>query len=94
MLGFGIFSLYTVFQLPGFYKNGALKGKGLMYVVPIMVYLVAMLIFPRFNTAGELTFSFTINNPVIAVAAVLLAFILAYWLSIIASIRALQNKDF
>ena len=93
MLGFGIFSLYTVFQLPGFYKNGALKGKGLMYVIPIMVYLVVMLIFPRLNTAGGQSFSFIIDNPAIAVAAVLLSFVLAYWLSISASIRALQNKE-
>lgn len=93
MLGFAIFSLYTVFQLPGFYKNGALKGKGLMYVIPIMIYLVVMLIFPRINTAGGPSFSFIINNPVIVAAAVLLAFIIAYWLSITASIRVMQNKE-
>lgn len=93
MLGFGIFSLYTVFQLPGFYKNGALKGKGLMYVVPIIACLVVMLIFPRLNTAVGQPFSLLINNPAIAVAVVLLAFIIAYWLSITASIRALQNKE-
>ena len=93
VIGFGIFSLYTVFQLPGFYKNGALRGKGLMYIIPIIVYLVVMLILPRLNTADGLSFSFIVSNPAMAAAAVLLVFILAYWFSITASIRALQNKE-
>lgn len=93
MLGFGIFSLYTVFQLPSFYKNGALKAKGLVYIIPIIAYLAMIPIISKFDTAGELPFSFIINNPVIAAAAVLLAFIIAHWISIGMSIRFLQNKE-
>lgn len=92
LLGIFIFSIYTVFQLPGFYKFGSLKGKAFMYI-PILGYAAVMLIFAKFNTAVESLLSLVINYPLIAVAAVLLVFILAYWISIAASIRALQNKE-
>ena len=92
LLGIVIFSFYTVFQLPGFYKYGSLKGKAFMYI-PILFYLAVILIFAKFNTAVESLLSFVINNPLVAVATVALVFILAYWISINASIRALQNKE-
>lgn len=92
LFGIVIFSFYTVFQLPGFYKYGSLKGKAFMYI-PILFYLAVILIFAKFNTAVESLFSLVINNPFIAVATVVFVFILAYWISITVSIRALQNKE-
>lgn len=92
LLGIVIFSFYTIFQLPGFYKYGSLKGKAFMYI-PIIGYLAIMLIFAKFNTAGEVLFSFITNNPVVAVITVLLVFVMSYWISITVSIKALQNKE-
>lgn len=92
LLGIVIFSFYTIFQIPGYYKYGALKGKAFMYI-PILGYLAIMLLFAEFNTAVEPLFSFIVHNPVIAVISMILVFIIAFLISISVSIHALQNKE-
>lgn len=92
VLGFVIFSFYTVVQMPGFYKYGTLKGKGFVYI-PLIVYGVFMYVLIQFDIVDRWGFSFVIEKPIVIVGAVLFVFIIVYWISIIASIRALQNKD-
>ena len=92
ILGVLMFTFYTVFQLPGFYKYGPIKGKVFMYI-PIVSYLAIILLFSRFNTAGEKLFSFIINNPIVAAAVLLLIVICAFLISIVISIRALKSKE-
>lgn len=92
MLGFVIFSFYTVFQLPGFYKYGVLKGKTFMYI-PIVVYMALMFVLFKFDAASGWFFSLIAGNPIVTGIAVLSVCIGAYWISVTASIRALQNKE-
>ena len=90
--GFSIYSFYTVVQLPAFYKYGTLKGKAFMYI-PMMLYVVILLIVLNFNVIGEGFLLFIANNVIMIVAVLLLVFLMAFWISIAASIRALQNKE-
>ena len=92
VFGFAIFSFYTVIQLPGFYKHGTLKGRGFMYI-PIIAYMALMYVLIQFEVVNGLIFSFIIGNPIVTGIAVLLVCIIAYWISVTASIHALQNKE-
>ena len=92
VFGFAIFSFYTVIQLPGYYKYGALKGRAFMYI-PLIAYIVLAYVLLRFEVVSEWFFTFIIENPIVIGIAVLLVCIVAYWISIVASIRALQNKE-
>lgn len=92
VLGFIVFSFYTVVQLPGYYKHGALKGKAFIYI-PIIAYAALAYVFLKFDVTNGWFFTFVIENPIVIVIAVLLVCIIAYWISITASIRALQNKE-
>lgn len=92
VFGFAIFSFYTVIQLPGFYKYGALKGRGFIYI-PLIAYVALVYVLVRFEVVSGWFFTFIIENPVVIGAAVLLVCIIAYWISITASIRALRNKE-
>lgn len=92
VFGFAVFSFYTLIQLPGFYKYGALKGKGFMYI-PMIVYFAAVYVLIRFEAVSGRFLSFIIENPLAAGIAVLFASVIAYWISVTASIHALQNKE-
>lgn len=92
VFGFIIFSLYTVFQLPGFYKYGVLKGKAFVYI-PVIVFGVLIYVLIQFDVLRGWFFTFITENPIVIGIAALLAFIVAYWISIAVSIRALKNKE-
>ena len=92
VFGFAIFSFYTVIQLPGYYKYGALKGRAFVYI-PLIVYIVLAYVLLRFEVVSEWFFTFIVENPIVIGITALLVCIVAYWVSITASIRALQNKE-
>lgn len=91
VLGLAVFSFYTAFQLPGFYKYGSVQGKAFMYV-PLICYGILMFALFKFDSAMELAFAFITGNPVVTAIAVLLICAASYWLSILVSIRVVQNK--
>lgn len=86
-----LFTVFTVFLLPGYYKYGAIKGRIFMFV-PAVGYCIVLLFGIRFDV-GSHGSSSIINNPLIFTIAVLLICITAFLLSIIVSIRILQNKE-
>ena len=92
LFGFAIFSFYTIFQLPGFYKYGTLKGKSFIYI-PMIVYGILIYVLIQFDGLSGLVFTFITENTIVVGIAALLICIAAYGVSITASIRALQNKE-
>ena len=90
--GIILFSLYTVFLLPGFYKYGAIKGR-LFMLFPIAVYLVILTLASIFGFTGNPVLSEIVGSPLIFVIIVLLICIMAFLLSVVVSIRILQNKE-
>ena len=90
--GIILFSLYTVFQLPGYYKYGTIKGRLFMFI-PIAGYLAVLMFVSIFGFTSNSVLSSIIGSPIAFAIVVLLACIMAFLLSIIVSIRILRNKE-
>ena len=46
--GLFLFALYTVFQIPGYYKYGAIKGRVFMYI-PVAGFLATLFFLPKMH---------------------------------------------
>lgn len=88
--GIVLFSLFTVFLLPGYYKYGAIKGRIFMFF-PAAGYLVVLMLVSLFGFTGSSALSAITNTPIVFVIIVLLICIIAFLLSIAVSIRIFQN---
>lgn len=90
--GIVLFSLYTVFLLPGYYKYGAIKGRIFIFV-PAAGYLIVLALVYVFGFVGNPALPSLLDSPLILVTVVLLICIMAFLLSLAASIRIFQNKE-
>ena len=52
LLGIWLFILYTAFQIPGYYKFGAIRGRVLIYI-PIIGFLVVLLLLSKMSAVGN-----------------------------------------
>ena len=50
--GVFLFALYTVFQIPGYYKYGSIKGRVFMYI-PVAGFLVTLLLLSKMPAIGN-----------------------------------------
>ncbi len=57
--GLFLFALYTVFQIPGYYKYGAIKGRVFMYI-PVAGFLATLFFLPKMPA----------DNPIVTTVAV------------------------
>ena len=90
--GVFLFALYTVFQIPGYYKYGSIKGRVFMYI-PVAGFLITLLLISK-NPVGENKLLFTvINSPVLLMLLAVIFAIAMYVVSISASIKILKNKE-
>ena len=92
VIGIFLFALYTVFQLPGYYKLGSIKGRVFMYI-PVAGFLITLLLITKIPV-GESKLLFTvINSPVLLMLLAVIFVIAMYVVSISASIKILKNKE-
>lgn len=92
VIGIFLFALYTVFQLPGYYKLGSIKGRVFMYI-PAAGFLITLLLITKIPV-GESKLLFTvINSPVLLMLLVVIFVIAMYVVSILVSIKILKNKE-
>ena len=90
--GIFLFALYTVFQLPGYYKLGSIKGRVFMYI-PVAGFLITLLLITKIPV-GESKLLFTvINSPVRLMLLAVTFVVIMYVVSIQASIKILENKE-
>lgn len=92
VLGILMFTLYTVFQLPGYYKFGSINGRIFMYI-PVVGFLAILLFVSKLDVTSNPIIAALAANPIIAVIAVLFMCIFAYLLSILLSIKIIQKKE-
>ncbi|NBH72129.1 ABC-2 transporter permease [Clostridiaceae bacterium] len=91
-MGIFLFALYTVFLLPGYYKLGSIKGRMFLYI-PAACFL-ATLSFITMDPAKNSTLFFTvIRFPAISVILAIAAAAAMYILSILVSVKIVQNKE-
>ena len=90
--GIFLFALYTVFQIPGYYKYGSIKGRVFMYI-PVAGFLITLLLITKIPV-GESKLLFTvINSPVLLMLLAVIFVIAMYVISILVSIKILKNKE-
>lgn len=92
VIGIFLFALYTVFQLPGYYKLGSIKGRVFMYI-PVAGFLITLLFLTKVPV-GESRLLFTmIHSPVLLMHSTVILVIAMYAVSIRVSIQILKNKE-
>ena len=92
VIGIFLFALYTVFQLPGYYKLGSIKGRVFMYI-PVAGFLITLLLITKIPV-GESRLLFTvINSPALLMLSAVVLVIALYVVSISVSIKILKNKE-
>lgn len=81
-----LFSLSTVFQLPGYYKFGSIKGRVFLYF-PVAGFLITLFLRPRLPL-GSVSLS-----PVLLMGLGVVLVIVLYALSIWCSVRTMERKE-
>lgn len=90
--GLLLFALYTVFQIPGYYKFGSIKGRVFMYI-PVAGFLMTLLVLSEVPGVGSSMMAMIGSSPVLlAVSAILLVGVM-YAVSIFLSIKIMKNKE-
>ena len=82
--GLLLFTLYTVFQLPGYYKFGAIQGRIFMYI-PVAGFLATLFFLPAGLPVAV--------SPALACALVAAVVVVLYAASAWCSVRIMKNKE-
>lgn len=91
-IGIFLFALYTVFQLPGYYKLGSIKGRVFMYI-PVAGFLATLLLIAKLPAGEGRLLSAVINSPVLLMLSAVIFVAAMYAISILVSIKILKNKE-
>lgn len=92
MMGAVMFTFYIVFQVPGFYRYGSIKGRMFMYV-PVVGFLLLYLLFSGTDAVFGSALAALLNSPAIAAALALLLIALMLFVSVVVSIKILKKKE-
>lgn len=91
VVGLFLFTLYTVFQIPGYYKYGSIKGRVFMYI-PVVGFLATLFLLPKMPASNSVLNTIG-NSPVLLAALAIVLVIVMYAISIWFSIRIVKNKE-
>lgn len=82
--GLFLFALYTVFQIPGYYKFGSIKGRVFMYI-PVAGFLVTLFLLPKLPADNPIINAIA-SSPVLlltlAIALVIVMYAVSIWFSV------------
>ena len=92
VFGIFLFSLYTVFLLPGYYKYGSIKGKVFMYI-PVVFFLVTLFLFTKITADDNGWFITALNSPVLLLVLLGVFVVVMYVISIRVSVKIVQGKE-
>ena len=92
VFGIFLFSLYTVFLLPGYYKYGSIKGKVFMYI-PVVFFLVTLFLFTKIPADDNGWFITALNSPVLLLVLLGVFVVVMYVISIRVSVKIVQGKE-
>ena len=89
--GLFLFALYTVFQIPGYYKFGSIKGRVFMYI-RVAGFLATLFLLPKIPMDNSIITTLS-NSPVLLIVLVIVLVVVMYAVSILFSIRIMKNKE-
>lgn len=92
IIGSFLFALYTVFQIPGYYKYGSIKGRVFMYI-PVVGFLLTLLLISKIPSVGASIVATVGSSPALLVTLFISLIIVMYAVSIWISIRIMKNKE-
>ena len=92
LTGIIMFTVYTAFLLPSYYKFGTVKGRLFMFV-PLAGYIAVVIFSSDIDLENVPAISAVLENPAVFIAVTLLGCIIAYAVSIAVSVHILKNKD-
>ena len=90
--GIFLFALYTVFQLPGYYKFGSIKGRVFMYI-PVAGFLVTLFLVTKIPAGSSGWLITVFSSPVMLVLLVAVFVVIMYVISILVSVKIVQGKE-
>ena len=92
LTGLLLFTVFTAFLLPGFYKYGSIKGRFFMFI-PAVVFIGILLLatFTKYETGP--VFHALDGSPLVMTICVVLFCIVAFIISLSVSIRIFENKE-
>ena len=90
--GIFLFALYTVFQLPGYYRFGSIKGRVFMYI-PVAGFLVTLFLVTKIPADGSGLLLMVISSPVLLVLFSVAFVAIMYVISILVSVKIVQRKE-
>ena len=89
--GLFLFALYTVFQIPGYYKFGSIKGRVFLYI-PVAGFLVTLFLLPKLPAGTPMIHAIASSPALLIVFAIVLAAVM-YAVSIWFSVRIMKKKE-
>ena len=92
MTGMILFTFYTAFLLPGYYKFGSIKGRVFVFI-PVAGYLAILMLFFDHGLDSGAKILEIFSDPVMFIAITPLVCITVLALSVTLSVKILQNKD-
>ena len=93
VMGIFLFTFFTVFQLPGFYKYGTIKGRIFIYV-PVVGLLGIMFLLSKLPASIQESLDIVIDSSPALLAVLFIAVVAAmYMISIMVSVRIFKNKE-
>ena len=90
--GVVLFALYTVFQIPGYYKFGSIRGRVFMYI-PVVGFLAVLLILSKAPDVNESLINSVGNSFILLILITFLMIIIMYSISIFTSIKIMKNME-
>ena len=81
-----------MFQIPGYYKYGSIKGRVFMYI-PVAGFLVTLLLLSKMPAIGNSIISVVESSQILLVFLAVFAIVVMYAVSIFLSIRFMKNKE-
>ena len=90
--GIFLFALYTVFQLPGYYRFGSIKGRVFMYI-PVAGFLATLFWVTKIPAGGGRLLLAVISSPVWSILMVVAFAAIMYVISILVSVKIVQRKE-
>ena len=92
VFGIFLFSLYTVFLIPGYYKYGSIKGKVFVYI-PVAGFLATLFLVTKIPADSSGWFITVLSSPVMLVSLAAVFVVIMYVISILVSVKIVQGKE-
>ena len=92
VFGIFLFSLYTVFLLPGYYKYGSIKGKVFVYI-PVVFFLITLFLITKAPADDSGWLITVLNSPMQLLLFIAVFVVVMYVISILVSVKIVQGKE-